>query len=60
MRDLELTVQALGALSLALWLTTYAFRLGTVARRWTLTSAFVVFGLALLLALFQTVAYFWR
>ncbi len=60
MQDSETLVRALGALSLALWLTTWAFRMETTARRRMQTGAFLVFGLALMIAIFQTVAYFWR
>jgi hypothetical protein len=60
MHDMETFVRALGALSLALWLTTWAFRMETTVRRRIQVAAFLVFGLAMLIALYQTVVYFWR
>jgi hypothetical protein len=56
----EILIQAAGTLSLVLWLTTRAFRLGPVANRRVLMSAFVALGVALAVAIIMTVRYFWR
>lgn len=60
MQDSETLVRVLGALSLAMWLTTWAFRMETTSRRRIQIGAFLVFGLALMIAIFQTAVYFWR
>jgi hypothetical protein len=60
MQGMETFVRALGALALGFWLTTLAFRMDTTARRGIQVAAFLVFGFAMLIALFQTAVYFWR
>lgn len=60
MQDSDTLVEALGALSLALWLTTWAFRMETPSRRRIQIGAFLVFGLALMIAIFRSAVYFWR
>jgi hypothetical protein len=58
MQDAEFLVQALGALSLTLWLTTRAFRLGPVADRRILATAYLALAGAFAVAIVGTVRYF--
>jgi hypothetical protein len=57
--DAEFLVQALFLLSLALWMTTRAFRFGAVADRRILMAAYIVLALALAFAIGMTLIHVW-